>query len=127
MKGDRESLGCRSQHFETIYSVTCFVSAQNFAACILRAKRKMHNFTHNPVHYTREEESFKLVLRGTRNLRHGKLDRCKHFCMLLQFTIQTNKTRRIMQPDAQKLQCSANWFSQHKLGFPFMVFHCYLF
>ena len=64
---------------------------QNFAACILRAKRKMYNFTHNLVHYNREEESFKLVLRGTRNLRHGKLDRWKHFCMLLQFTIQANK------------------------------------
>ena len=49
----------------------------------------------------REEESFKLVLRGTRNLRHRKLDRCKHFCMLLQLLFK--QTRRIMQPDAQKL------------------------
>ena len=81
------------------------MSAQNFTACILRAKRKMHNFTHNPVHYTREEESFKLVLRGTRNLRHGKLDRCKHFCILLQFTIQANKKNYATRCPKAVMQC----------------------
>ena len=48
-------------------------------------------FYSQPRPLYREEESFKLVLRGTRNLRLGKLDRCKHFCMLLQFIIQANK------------------------------------
>ena len=65
----------------------------------------MHNFTHNPVHYTREEESFKLVLRGTRNLRHGKLDRCKHFCMMLQFIIQANKKNYATRCPKAVLQC----------------------
>ena len=62
-------------------------------------------FYSQPRPLYREEESFKLVLRGTRNLRHGKLDRCKHFCILLQFTIQANKKNYANRCPKAVMQC----------------------
>ena len=104
MKGDRERKPwLQESAFRNNLFSNMFRERAKFCRLYFESEAENAQFYSQPVHYTREEESFKLVLRGTRNLRHGKLDRYKHFCMLLQFTIQTNKTRRIMQPDAQKL------------------------
>ena len=77
-------------------------------------------FYSQPVHYTREEESFKLVLRGTRNLRHRKLDRCKHFCILLQFTIQANKKNYATRCPKAVMQCKLVFPAQ--AGIPIHVY-----